>query len=268
MRSIPAITKHLLIINIVVYLTSWLLEANGIVSLNREFGLFYIEHPLFHFYQLFTYMFLHGGIEHLFLNMFMLWMFGSVVENSWGSRRFLIYYMVCGVGAGLVQELSQGLALHFAGMYPASTVGASGALYGILMAFGLTWPDQRIFIFPIPIPIKAKWLICGSIALELFSAMSTTNDGVAHVAHLGGMLFGYILFRHWKRGGQFGMRFTMPDIFKKKKETYARDERNKDWDYNARELEREKIIDNILDKVRRNGYESLTDEEKRMLFEK
>lgn len=276
MRSIPAVTRALLILNVAAFLFAKMafgevpIYGEPMLKLNYILGLHYFTSPDFHIYQIVTYMFMHGGWEHLFFNMFALWMFGCVVEKAWGTQRYLVYYLTCGIGAGLIQELAQFMMY---GLSPAIglTVGASGAIYGILLAFGMTWPENKIFIFPIPVPIKAKWFVCIYAAIELFSALATSGDGVAHVAHLGGMLFGFLLIRHWKGGGQFGMRFQMPKMpeFKKKKDkNQATDERNKDWKYNQQQMSREEIIDKILDKVRRNGYESLTAEEKRILFEK
>lgn len=273
MRSIPTVTKALLVLNIAAFLIAKLvfgevlLMGTPMLLLNYDLGLHYFTSPDFHIYQFFTYMFMHGGWEHLFFNMFALWMFGCAVEKAWGTQRFLIFYLVCGIGAGLIQEAAQ---FFVYGTSPALglTVGASGAIYGILLGFGMTWPENRIIIFPIPIPIKAKWFVCIYAAIELFSAMTTTGDGVAHVAHLGGMLFGYLLIRHWKGGGQFGMKLQMPDFLKKKDKNHATDEREKDWTYNREQMTREEMIDKILDKVRRNGYDSLTAEEKRILFEK
>lgn len=269
MRTIPTITRYLLGINIVAFLLAKF-AFGGNLELNYYLGLHYFMSPNFQVYQLLTYMFMHGGWDHLFFNMFALWMFGCAVEKAWGTRRFLVYYLVCGIGAGVLQELAQFFQY---GLMPAMglTVGASGAIYGILLAFGMTWPESRIFIFPIPVPIKAKWFVCIYAAIELFSAMATSGDGVAHIAHLGGMLFGYLIIRHWQGGGQFGMRFHMPEMpnfAKKKDRNQATDERNKDWEYNKQQMTREEIIDKILDKVRRNGYESLSAEEKRILFEK
>lgn len=275
MYSIPTVTKALLILNIAAFLIAKLffaeIDVQGVqfLELNYYLGLHYFTSPDFHIYQLLTYMFMHGGWDHLFFNMFALWMFGCAVEKAWGTQRFLIYYIVCGIGAGLIQEAAQ---LCMYGMMPALglTVGASGAIYGILLAFGMTWPENRIIIFPIPIPIKAKWFVCLYAAIELVSALATSGDGVAHVAHLGGMLFGYLLIRHWKGGGQFGMNWNlkMPNFTKPKDKNNAHDERNKDWTYNRDKMTREEMIDKILDKVRRNGYDSLTAEEKRILFEK
>jgi len=164
-----------------------------------------------------------------------------------------------------------------------TTVGASGAIYAVLLAFGLLFPEERIFIFPLPVPIKAKWFVCIYIVIELFSALATTNDSVAHFAHLGGMLFGYLLIRYWRDshgGGGFG-RSSGQQFFDNlrgswerrshKKADFSRRDNNvrseSDWDYNARRKAEQDEIDHILDKVRRSGYDSLTDEEKRKLFD-
>ena len=227
MRNIPTVTKNLLILNILAFIAGIMLSRMGI-DLNNILGLHFFLANDFHLWQVITYMFMHGSFMHILMNMFMLWMFGMVMENVWGPKKFLLYYIVTGIGAGLCQELAQYANYMAEGLnryqYIATemgripmenylnlwtTVGASGAVYGVLLAFGLTFPNERMFIIPIPIPLKAKWIIMGSIAMELFSAMSTTNDGVAHLAHLGGMLFGFLLIRYWRKhpysGGTFGM---------------------------------------------------------------
>ncbi len=202
MRNIPTVTKNLLLLNVIAFVASILLGGMGI-DLNNILGLHFFLSEDFHLWQLVTYMFMHGGFMHILMNMFMLWMFGMVMENVWGGKKFLLYYMVCGIGAGICQELAQYGTYMYEGLsayqYVATemgrismdsylnlwtTVGASGAVYGVLLAFGLTFPNERMFIIPIPIPLKAKWIIMGSIAMELFSAMATSNDGVAHLAHL------------------------------------------------------------------------------------
>ena len=174
----------------------------------------------FQVYQLVTYMFMHGGWEHIILNMFMLWMFGAVVEQVWGGKKFLFYYIFCGVGAGVMQEIAQFFWVYFmldgqqalslgdsitvmhqlsTQLNGLTTVGASGGIYALLLAFGMMFPDEKMFIIPIPIPIKAKWMVLGSIAIEFFSALSMPGSNVAHLAHLGGMIFGYFLIRYWRK---------------------------------------------------------------------
>lgn len=304
MFRIPTITKNLLIINVLAFAATYVFGLRGI-DLKSMFGLHFFLAPDFHIYQLFTYMFMHAGIEHIFFNMFALWMFGCVVENVWGPKRFLFYYISCGVGAGLIQMIAQFFSFYMlasnripgflffdiaevaynsqALLNAWTTVGASGAIYAILLAFGMLFPEERIFIFPLPIPIKAKWFVCLYVAVELFSALATTNDSVAHFAHLGGMLFGYIMIRYWRNnpgGGSFG-RSRGQQFFDNLRNNWERrshrkadfshrdtDVRNEsDWDYNARKKAEQDEIDRILDKVRRSGYDSLSDAEKRKLFD-
>ena len=216
MNNIPAMTKNLLIVNILAFIATYVLERSGL-DLTSMLGLHFFLASDFRFYQFITYMFLHGGFTHILFNMFALWMFGGVIERVWGPKKFLFYYIVCGVGAGVIQEIVQYADYSIQGMAAYqyvnaggvqmttdtyinlwTTIGASGAVYGILLAFGMIFPNERLFIIPFPFPIKAKWLIVGYIAIELFSAMSGPGDGVAHMAHLGGMLFGFLLIRYWR----------------------------------------------------------------------
>ena len=314
MRNIPIVTKNLLIINILVFIATYVLRGLNI-DLNDILGLHFFLASDFRIWQFFTYMFMHGGFTHILMNMFMLWMFGMVVENVWGPRKFLFYYIVCGVGAGLCQELAQYATYLVEGLANfdsvrvgttvlpmdvylnmMNTVGASGAIYGVLLAFGMLFPEERMFIIPIPIPIKAKWIVMGSIVVELFSAIGTSNDGVAHLAHLGGMLFGFILIRYWKKHpysgyGDFGMN-RGHQFFDRMKNTWeqrgGRDTGNatngnsgswsntsqsnnannrSDWDYNAHKKQQQEEVDRILDKIRKSGYDSLTKDEKQKLFD-
>ena len=145
-------------------------------------------------WQLLTYGFLHGGIGHLFFNMFALYMFGLPIEQAWGTKRFVIFYLVCIVGAGLVQLLTAAVT---GDIYP--TIGASGGVFGLLLAFGMMYPNQRIMLLIPPVPIKAKWFVIGYGALTLFFGVTGTMAGVAHFAHLGGMLFGLALILYWGR---------------------------------------------------------------------
>ncbi|MDY6206414.1 MAG: rhomboid family intramembrane serine protease [Prevotella sp.] len=309
MRNIPVITKNLLIINLLAFVAKYVLERQGI-NLNDVFGLHFFLASNFQFYQLFTYMFMHAGFEHIFFNMFALWMFGCVVERVWGAKRFLFYYLACGVGAGLLQEVSQLGSLYFMlsnsginiglgdlfSLSPAdahalndwTTVGASGAVYAILLAFGMLFPEERIFIFPLPIPIKAKWFVAFYVVVELFSALGTSNSQVAHFAHLGGMLFGFLMIRYWQKhpygndgfGHQRGRQFfdNMRKNWEQRKgkssdgEYVSYEEQppkpENDMDYNARKHREEDEIDRILDKIRKSGYDSLSEEEKKKLFDR
>lgn len=303
MRNLPTITKNLLIINVLAFLASYVFSTRGI-DFNNIFGLHFFLAPDFHIYQFLTYMFMHGGWSHLFFNMFALWMFGCVMENTWGPKKFLFYYIVCGVGAGLMQETVQFVQYAMEGLSAYqqvrtadaimpmgqflnswTTVGASGAIYGILLGFGMLYPEERIFIIPIPFPIKAKWFVLFYVAVELFSAMSTSNDGVAHFAHLGGMLFGYLLIRYWRTHPQvtpfeeWNRKRSAFDRFKdylgkrnRENFTFHCNDKFKGYDHEdshnrEKDEDRQKEIDRILDKIRKSGYDSLTPEEKKTLFD-
>lgn len=216
MNSIPTVTKNLLIINVLCFLGGVVASRYGI-NLNDVCGLHFFLASDFNLAQLVTYMFMHGGLAHIFFNMFALWMFGRVLEQVWGPKRFLTYYMACGVGAGLVQEVVQyvqyvtvlqgydsvntGMAIIPMEEYLnlMTTVGASGAIYGVLLAFGMLFPNSEMFVFPLPFPIKAKYFVVGYAVIELFMGLGASSDGVAHFAHLGGMLFGFILIMYWRK---------------------------------------------------------------------
>lgn len=249
----------LLIINIVAFL------IDQIFPLSHYMGLYYFGSPFFHIFQPVTYMFMHGGFMHLFFNMFALWMFGRSIEMAWGYKRFLIFYFVCGIGAALVQELGQLFGL----INPYSmTVGASGAVYGILLAFGLTFPNERLFIIPIPIPIKAKYFVMGYVVIELLEGFGAA-DGVAHFAHLGGMLFGAILFLYWKRQTRRVGSHNIRVVYEQPSAgsgNYQKNEHATTTTDSLSEEERMKI-DSILDKIRTQGYGSLSEDEKSTLFD-
>jgi membrane associated rhomboid family serine protease len=231
--STPPVTKNLIIINVALWLATFLFIRMFRVNLNFHLGLFYIQSPVFKPWQIVTHMFMHDStrIFHLFFNMWALWMFGKVLENVWGGKRFLIYYIATGLGAALVHTLVNyiQLAPDIAALKAAysvdrinvallneilqpgnpfyqlgrelmrPTVGASGAVYGVLLAFGMLFPNTPLFIIPIPFPIKAKWLIIGAGVISLYLGLSGQGGNVAHFAHLGGMIFGFILIKYWNR---------------------------------------------------------------------
>lgn len=205
--AIPPVTKNLIIINVIVWLGQVVMMRNG-VDLAQMFGLFYVESEYFRIYQLFTYMFLHdtSSFSHVFFNMFAVFMFGRTLEQIWGQKRFLLYYLVTGVGAALVQllvvyvRLQTALPMDAYMMLNTVTVGASGAVFGILLAFGMLFPNAELFIIPIPFPIKAKWFVIGYGVIELFFGIRNyAGDNVAHFAHLGGMLFGIFMILYWRK---------------------------------------------------------------------
>lgn len=217
----PTVTKNLLIINVLCFFGYVVAKRYGI-DLNDMLGLHFFLASDFNPAQLITYMFMHANFQHIFFNMFAVWMFGRTLEHVWGPKRFLFYYILCGIGAGLIQEavqyidyavnLSQydrvntGISIISMDEYLnlITTVGASGAVYAILLAFGMMFPNSPLFIFPLPMPVKAKYFVIGYAVLELLLGISG-GDGVAHFAHLGGMLFGVILIIYWRKkngGGQ------------------------------------------------------------------
>lgn len=242
LSSIPVVVKNLLIINVLMWLATMVLKSRGIVDLDDYLALHFWKGSDFIPTQFFTYMFMHdsnsvqGGLIHLFCNMFNLWMFGTLLERAFGYKRFLFYYIMCGLGAGLVQEVvwqltwtgdffanieaggthisaTEAEMLYKSGqlnhLLPSFynmliTVGASGAVFGLLLAFGMTYPNMRMYVIPFPFPIKAKWLVIGYGAIELFLGVSHTMSSVAHYAHLGGMLFGIIILLYWKKKGLLG----------------------------------------------------------------
>lgn len=205
--NIPTATKHILIVNVIMFLAT-LVNEDFMV---RTFALFYPASPLFHIWQWLTHMFMHGGVWHVLFNMYALFIFGSVLERALGTRRFLIFYFICGFGAMLLHtgveylEAQRYLSLGLDGAYirllRTPTLGASGAIYGVLMGFAMLYPNAVLtLIFP-PIPLKAKWWILIFAAIELFTGITGTADGVAHFAHLGGMIFGFLLILLWRRRG-------------------------------------------------------------------
>ena len=192
----PPVVKNLIIANCIIYLAVMLLPRFSLLM--SQYGvLYWFGSPFFHSWQYITYMFLHASVSHLFFNMFALWMFGRTLEYELGSNRFLIYYLVCGVGAALVQ-----MAVVWAtGDYGIQLLGASGAVMGLLLAFGVMHPNSIIMLLIPPIPMKAKYFVIGYAVLELFMGWRGYEAGVAHFAHVGGMLWGWLMLRYWKSKG-------------------------------------------------------------------
>jgi membrane associated rhomboid family serine protease len=195
-QVIPPVIKNLIIINVIVFLIQWTFETRGSSYMEDFFALHDVRSDLFRPHQLFTYMFLHGNFGHIFWNMLILWMFGSILENFWGSKRFLIFYTICGIGAAVLQ-----LLVLYSTELPsnAATLGASGAIFGCMVAFGLLFPNSLIYIYAL-IPIKAKWAVLAYVLYELFLGFrNNAGDNVAHWAHLGGGLVGLILVFYWRK---------------------------------------------------------------------
>ena len=219
MSNIPTAIKNIIIINVLVMI---------MISLNEEFmiekfALFYPTSPFFHWWQPVTHMFMHGGFFHLLFNMYTLFIFGSVLERVWGPKKFLIFYFATGLGAAAIHtgvewiqmqswiaQAAEGtqsalMAIHTMKMTP--TVGASGAIYGVLMGYAMLYPDAILtLIFP-PVSLKARWFVLIFAAIELVAGITGTGAGIAHFAHLGGLIFGYILIRVWKKRGHLYSRY-------------------------------------------------------------
>ena len=190
----PPVVKNLLIINVLVFMAMKMLPVGDQIT---QWAALSLGTPWFHTYQYITYMFLHANLEHLFFNMFALWMFGRTLEYELGSQRFLIYYLACGIGAALVQY---GIA-WLMGELPLFLVGASGAVMGLLLAFGVMHPNATIMLLIPPIPMKAKWFVIIYAVIELFLGWRGVGQ-VAHFAHVGGMLWGWALLYYWKKRGE------------------------------------------------------------------
>jgi membrane associated rhomboid family serine protease len=232
--ALPPVVKNIILLNVLLLIATWTAQSVFGVDLTTILGLYFPKSEHFKPLQILTHMFMHANFWHLFFNMFALYMFGGILENVWGPKRFFIYYMVCGLGAAFVHEtvimfqyskimnaitpdqlqlvLNDGATYLNEGKQFANetmkdlqmilnvpTIGASGAVFGILLAFGVLFPNTQLMLLFPPIPIKAKYFVIGYGALELFLAVTQPGSNIAHAAHLGGMLFGYILLRYWRK---------------------------------------------------------------------
>ena len=233
---LPMVVKNLLIVNGLFFLATIAIESTFHIDLVKYLGLHYPLSSNFGVWQLVTYMFMHGGFAHILFNMFALWMFGNTLENVWGPKRFLNHYLITGIGAGVIQivvawirisaieadlspeqitiviqegadVLSRGMNYENLGMRDLNsiintpTVGASGAVFGILLAFGMMFPNSLIYVY-FAIPVKAKYFVMIYGAIEIYMGFSNNpTDNVAHFAHLGGMIFGFFLITYWKKKG-------------------------------------------------------------------
>lgn len=186
-QSIPPVVLNLIIINVIVFIAQYVLDSS--LNLTMKFALYPYNSGAFEPYQLVTHMFLHGGFLHILFNMYALWMFGSVLEKIWGPKKFLIFYFVCGLAAGLAEAF-------FVSGGPA--IGASGAIMGLLAGFAYTFPNTQFYILPFPFPIKAKWMAAIYAGIDLFGGFAGGDD-IAHFAHLGGLAMGFILVIIWNK---------------------------------------------------------------------
>ncbi|MGM9837227.1 MAG: rhomboid family intramembrane serine protease [Paludibacteraceae bacterium] len=248
MRNLPPVTRYLLLTNFIVWLLDAVLSRYGI-RLSDIFGLHYFAASQYYLWQPFTYMFMHANFGHIFCNMFAVLMFAPVLENEWGSRKFLLYYLVCGVGAGLVQEAVWALmyqptlntmTVAYAARYinPLVTIGASGAVFGILFAFGWLFPNVPMYILFVPIPIRARVFVIIYAVIELMAGMGSmigiSGDNVAHFAHLGGMLFGWLLLLWWRHGDRWWRRLKQSFRSRFPRLDSAKDDHYSDYHYQRR----------------------------------
>lgn len=201
-EKFPPAVKNLIAVNVVVWVAQLLFDER--FGLTAKLGLWPIGNPYFKPWQIVTHMFAHAAsgpsmFLHILFNMFTLWMFGRILENVWGSKRFLIFYMICGLGAAAAHLGMQ----YYMGGADDVAVGASGAVFGVLVAFAMTFPNTELYLMFIPVPIKAKWAVIGLIALDLFGGVSqVSGDNIAHFAHLGGALTGFILLKIWNKNNR------------------------------------------------------------------
>ncbi|MBR1666762.1 MAG: rhomboid family intramembrane serine protease [Bacteroidaceae bacterium] len=292
MRITPAV-KVILIINVVFYiLTYWVTPLFALDGHTDWFLNFNALHPIgyggFALYQYVTYMFMHGGWWHLFFNMWSLMIFGNAVEQQIGTQRFYFYYLMCGIGSALVNQLCTLIGI----IPPSQLVGASGAIYGVMAAAAFFFPNAKLFIIPIPFPLKLKYLVGFYTLVEMYLGI-TSIDGVAHFAHLGGILIGALILFFWKmqekkktqRGNYWSSSSTYDShydkdegIWEKVKKffvgsrtpkmrvTNVREANHEDHEYNRRKAQDNEEIDRILDKIRKNGYQNLSESEKATLF--
>jgi membrane associated rhomboid family serine protease len=232
--GLPPVVKNIIMLNVLMLLAYYGAGRVFSIDLNAVLGLYFPKSEQFMPVQIVTHMFMHGGFWHLFFNMYALFIFGQVLENVWGPKRFFIFYMVCGLGAALTHEsviafqynnlanslspenlqlvLNEGTAYFNKGqgfidptmqslqiLLNTPTVGASGAIFGVLLAFGVLFPNTQLMLLFPPIPIRAKYFVMVYGALELYLAVTQPGSNIAHAAHLGGMLFGYLLIRYWRK---------------------------------------------------------------------
>lgn len=280
----PPMIKNLLIINVVVFFIQKIFESIAFSGIPGDLyiNLYFALNPLFgidfnfQIWQLFTYQFMHGDFMHIFFNMLMLWMFGMEIENIMGSKKFLVFYLVCGVGAGILQLVGTPIFSDSYGF----TIGASGAVYGVMIAFAMFFPDRYVMFYFL-IPVKAKYLITFLIILEFISVREASF--VAHLAHIGGAITGVIfllidrrkhfdlnrMVNNFKKQNDFGNNPFRARYQKKPIKNYDVEDAQY-YDINEKPKSEEvtqEEIDKILDKISQSGYQGLSDREKRILFE-
>lgn len=258
----PAV-KQLMILNGSIFIIQ---QVAGLFSHNMLEAILGLSHEGFvvnlWLWQPFTYMFLHGGWLHIFFNLFALWMFGGELESIWGKGRFLRYYLLSGLGAGLfIAFMNYYVALKFGSS--SVTIGASGAIYALLLAYGLTWPDREVLLYFL-FPIKIKYLLIAFGLMEFFGTLSSaagTGGNISHIGHVGGLIAGFILYRYFQGRGRSSAKSKVSFFGRLMR---RRRTRKKQQQINTR-IEAKKIIDDILGKIAKSGMDSLSAEEKRKL---
>ena len=197
LSNIPVVTKNLLIINVLMFLATLAGERMLNTNVMSWFTLYFPTSSNFRFWQPLTYMFMHGSFWHLFFNMYTLVIFGSVVERMIGERKYLLFYIICGLGAAALHLAVMSLKIGFS----APMLGASGAIYGVMIAYAMMFPQSKLTLLFPPVTLSAKWMVVIFAVIELLTGITGTNEGIAHFAHLGGMLFGWMLISYWKKNG-------------------------------------------------------------------
>lgn len=211
--NVPRVTKNLILVNVIIFVATMLSKS----FMTMQFALFYPSSPYFHWWQFITHMFMHGGFWHIFFNMYTLFLFGSVVERMIGEKKFLLFYFICGLGAAALHtgvewlqmqsfmvSASEGSAQamqEIAMLKSVPTVGASGAIYGVLLAYAMLFPESRMTLLFPPVTLSAKWMVVAFAVIELLTGVTGWASGVAHFAHLGGMLIGWLMIKFWKKQG-------------------------------------------------------------------
>ena len=274
----PPVLKNIILLNVALFIIQQFFMSGFFTFGGQNLARWFVENfylmPLgygFRPWQLVTYMFLHGSISHILLNMLMLWMFGMEIENTWGSRKFLFFYFAAGLAAGLANLF---VAPIFSS--PGPTIGASGSVYGILVAFAMMFPNRHVYLYFL-LPIKAKYLIAGFIALEVYHGISGVEGNIAHIAHLGGAVVGAIWVLLDQRGIIDSLMYRLDSSKRSRVDNGWGSQRDAQF-YDIRDAKKEspstpefdqsqKDIDTILDKISVSGYGSLTEDEKRILLD-
>jgi membrane associated rhomboid family serine protease len=260
---VTPVVKKLMIANGAIFL---LQMAAGLMfpnAIERNFGLSHqglIDE--FKFWQIFTYMFLHGGFFHVLMNLFTLWMFSGELETMWGGRIFLRYYLFSGMGAGVFIAIMNYITCSANGICTPVTLGASGAVYAILLAYGMTWPNREVLLYFL-VPVKMKYLVFFFGLIEFFGTLSSgPGTNISHIGHIGGLISGFFFILYWRKKGFSGAGASKPGFFSSILRKQRLEKKKKDIETR---IEAKKIIDSLLEKIAREGMQSLTKKDKKQL---